>query len=189
MLGDDGVGVDGVLAGSGAEEVGAGEHVVDDGDGSDDRVAGLEADDEAEAGDGGGDAGFVDGGGVHAGGEVVTDLLLDGVAVFGGGCVLEDSPEELLVLVGELGVDAPGGLVGGDGVVLLPASAGELVEVDAGVDGAVEVGEVERGRVGHRLQRLLGGPGRMLRLLRRRDASARACRLARTIGVLGCFGL
>ena len=42
---------------------------------------------------GGVDAGFVDGGGVHAGGEVVTDLLLDGVAVLGGGCVLEDAPE------------------------------------------------------------------------------------------------
>ena len=150
--------------------------------------AGVEVGDEAEAGDGGGDAGLVDGGGVHAGGEVVTDLLLDGVAVLGGGCVLEDAPEELLVLVGELAVDAPGGLVGGDGVVLLPAAAGELVEVDAGVDGAVEVGEVERGRVGHRLQRLLGG-GLGDAAAVSRDASARACRLARTVDVLGCFGL
>ncbi len=130
---------------------------MEGGDGGDERVAGVEVVDVRRAGIGGLDAGFVDGGGVHAGGEVVADLLLDGVAVFSGGCVLQDAPEELLVVVGELGVDAPGGLIGGDGVVLLPAAAGELVEVDAGVDGAVEVGDVERGGVGHRLQRLLGG--------------------------------
>ena len=130
--------------------------VVEGGEGGDELLCGCEGVDDAETGAAGVDAGFVDGGGIHAGGEVVADLLLDGGAV-GGGCVLEDAPEEVLVVVGELAVDAPGGLVGGDGVVLLPAAAGVLVEVVAGVDGAVEAGEIERGGVGHGLQRLLGG--------------------------------
>src|SRR5271170_3461350 len=93
----------------------------------------------------------VDGRCIHARSEVVTHLLLHGGAVLRLRVGLQDSPEKLLVLVGEFGVNAPAGLVGRDWVVLLPAATGELIEVDTGIDGSVEAGEVERRRIGHRL--------------------------------------
>lgn len=155
---DDRGGVDGVLIGAGTEEEAAHRGVLKGGDGLDELGAGVEVVDAGELRGEGFEAGGVDGGGVHAGGEEVAYLLLDGRAIGGGdGIFLEDSPKELLVVVGELAVDGPGGLVSGDGIFGLPAAAGEFVEVGAGVDGAVEAGEIERGRVGHGGEGLLGG--------------------------------
>ena len=75
----------------------------------------------------------IDGCSIHAGGEVVAHLLLHGSAVLRLCIGLENAPQELLVFVAKLGVDAPAGLVGGDRVFLFPAAAGELVEIHAGV--------------------------------------------------------
>jgi hypothetical protein len=94
-------------------------------------------------------AGLFDGGFIHAGGEVVADFLLQGSALGGGfGGFVEDAPEVALIVVGELGVDVPAGLVGRDGVQLVPVAAGEFVEVDAGVGGAVEEAGFQAGGVG-----------------------------------------
>src|SRR5258706_6347275 len=76
---------------------------------------------------------FLDRGFVRAGGEIVADFLLRKASA--GSHLrqgVENSPEETLVLPGELAVYAPARLVGRDGVVPYPSAAGELVEVDAG---------------------------------------------------------
>ena len=96
----------------------------------------------------------VDGRGVHAGGKVVADLLLHGRAVLSPSHRLRECPRGTAGSHCRAWRRRSTGLVGGDGIVLHPAAAGELVEVDAGVDGAVEAGDVERRRVGHRLDRL-----------------------------------
>src|SRR5580704_12097034 len=83
--------------------------------------------------------------GVHARSEVVANLLLNRSAILRFRVSFKDAPQKLLVLVAELRIDAPARLVGGDRVVLLPAAAGELIEVHTGVYRAVEAGDVERG--------------------------------------------
>ena len=105
---------------------------------------------------------------IHATGEEVSELLLHGSTGGLSLCeIVEDAPEELIVVIGQLAVDAPTGLIGGDGIVLHPAAATELVEVHAGVGRAVEGWQVEAGRVGqgrergffHLRWRGLGGRG------------------------------
>src|ERR1700735_657624 len=78
----------------------------------------------------------IDGCGVHARGVVVANLLLDGSPVGSLGVSLQDAPQELLIVIAELGVNAPPSLVSGDGIILHPAAAAELIEVRAGVNGA-----------------------------------------------------
>jgi hypothetical protein len=48
----------------------------------------------------------------------------------------------------------PDRLVAGDGVVLHPVAAGVLVEIDAGVNGLIDIGDIEFGR-----RMLRGGAG------------------------------
>ena len=85
---------------------------------------------------------------VHAGAEVVADLLLAGVAAVGAfGQVFEDAPQVAAVVQRQLAVDGPARLVGRDRVVLHPAAAGVLVEVDAGIGVAVHRVHVQAGRV------------------------------------------
>ena len=130
--------------------------------GGDELFAGLQRVDVREAGLDRLEAGGVDRRSVHAGLEVVAHLLLHGRAVGSLGVGLEDAPEKLLVFIRELRVDAPRCLVRGDGIVLHPATAGELVEVDAGIDTLVHAVEIERWRVRHLLQRLHRGRGHAL---------------------------
>src|SRR6185369_1171445 len=94
----------------------------------------LHAIDLCEVGFQRGSAEFVDSGLIHAGREEVTDQLLRRVSA--GRLlreVVEDTPEETLIVLIQLAVNAPSGLVGGDRIVLHPSAAGVLVEVDAGV--------------------------------------------------------
>jgi len=149
--------VDRILARAGAEEKAAGVLVMKAGEGVENVGAGFEGVDLREDGIDGLVAQGVDGGGVHAGGEVVAYLLLYRCAVCRFRIVFEDSPEKLLVVIAELGVDAPSGLICGDGVIFLPAAATEFVEIDTRVSGAVEAGDVEGRRVGHGLQGLRRG--------------------------------
>src|SRR5262249_23026047 len=69
--------------------------------------------------------------------------------------------EVSLDLVLELPVDAPGGLVGRDGIELLPAGAGEGVEVHARIHRPVHEAWVEARCVGQRLERGLAAGGRL----------------------------
>ncbi len=86
---------------------------------------------------------------VGAGREGVADLLLrQRAAIDLHGQAIEDAPQHALVVLLHLAVDVPAGLVGGDRVVLLPAAAAVLVEVDAGIDGPVHGRDVEHRRVG-----------------------------------------
>src|SRR6185295_14826467 len=92
--------------------------------------------------------GPLDGVEVHAGLEVVADLALDrGALAIGPRRLLEQAPEEALIVLVELAVDAPARLVGGDRVALLPAVARVGVEVGAGVERAVHRRQVEARRV------------------------------------------
>ena len=77
------------------------------------------------------------------------------------GVILENAPEKLLVVVGQLGVDTPRGLIGGDGIVFLPAPAAEFIEVSTGVNRAVKAGHVKRRRIRHSLEGLRRGLLRM----------------------------
>ena len=84
---------------------------------------------------------------IHAGGIVVANLLGDRVPVLRDGSLLENSAQILQIVFVELAVNAPRGLVRGDGIVLLPAPAGILVEVDTGVRRAIHGADVQAGRV------------------------------------------
>ncbi len=91
----------------------------------------------------------IDGRGVHARAVVVADLR------FGSGARgrrrarrLEQASEELVVLVGEFSVNAPSGLVRGNGIVLHPSAADVLIEVDARIGGPVHRRNIEARRVG-----------------------------------------
>ena len=108
-----------------------------------------------------GEALGLDDGGVHAGLEVVADLLLVGRAGGAAGLsLLEDGVELLGVDVEEdvEGVDL--GLVRRDGVVCGEFAAGELVHIGAGVGGEIDGREVEAGE--GLLRRGRGGRGRLL---------------------------
>jgi len=101
----------------------------------------------------------VDGGSIHAGPEIIAYFLLHRRAVLRLGIVSEDAPQKLLVLVGQLGVDAPACLVGGNGIVFLPATTTEFVEVGTWVDGLVEARHIQGRGIGHCLK----GLSRLLR--------------------------
>src|SRR4029077_691891 len=86
-----------------------------------------------------------------------ADLLRVGVAAGGGtGRLLQHPPEEAPVVLRHLGVDVPGGEIGGDRVLLQPLATGELVEIDARIDRAVHYRGVEARRIGERGERALG---------------------------------
>ena len=91
---------------------------------------------------------------IHAGGKVVPNLLLHGRPIRRLGVLFQNTPKKLLVVVRQLGVNAPRRLIGGDGIVFLPTAASELVEILAGIRCAIEAGHVERWRVRHSLQGL-----------------------------------
>jgi hypothetical protein len=93
------------------------------------------------------DGGKVVGGGGglgHAGGVEVADLLLVGGAGGVGSLVLiEGLAENGAVPLLERAEGAPGGLVGRDGVGGEDLVAGVLMEVDAGIDRGVDLGDVD----------------------------------------------
>ena len=69
-------------------------------------------------------AGLLDCGFIHAGGEEIADLLLIGSArgaAFAG--LLQQAPEEELIFVGQLAVNIPARLVGGNRIVFDPGAA------------------------------------------------------------------
>ena len=85
---------------------------------------------------------------VHAGGVVVADLLGHGVAVLWPRPTAPEwraeKPDCLRTACRKRSTRSGRR----DGIVLHPSAAGVGVEVDAGIDGAVHVGQVEAGRVG-----------------------------------------
>src|SRR3989442_538670 len=83
---------------------------------------------------------------VHAGGVEIPDLLREGISRvrLSAGVPLEDVAQSRFVALEHLAEGAaPARAVLGDGRPREPASAGELVEVLAGVHRAVEGGEVD----------------------------------------------
>ena len=88
------------------------------------------------------EAGGLDGGGVHGGGEVVAQLAVD-VVDRGLGRLLDDPVEDRLVADADLLERAPRAVARRDRVGVDPAAVGEAVEVVAGVDRGVAIGSVE----------------------------------------------
>jgi hypothetical protein len=84
---------------------------------------------------------------VHAGGVVVADLSRRRVAA--ARRTLEDPTQDLVVPFLQLVEAAPARAVGRNGIGGEPSAAGELVEVGARIDRAVERGQLEA----------RGGPG------------------------------
>src|ERR1700737_3554193 len=81
---------------------------------------------------------------IHTGSVVIAVLLLEGAAFgVGVGGLLQNLMEDLAVSLCQLVEATPAGLIRGDGVVLHPISAGELIEVDAGLGGSIQGGDVE----------------------------------------------
>ncbi len=100
--------------------------------------------------------GRLDRGFVHAGIEQVADLLLIGRTRGIGLPGLQQQPPEVeLVLISELSVDVPPGLVRGYRVVFEPCPAGVLIEVVARLHGAVHCFEVQARRVRKGVERFL----------------------------------
>jgi len=88
---------------------------------------------------------------IHAGLKVVTDLLVERVAIccwFGSG--FENLPGDDAVGFVEFVEAAPDGAFRGDRIVLHPHGAGMLIEIIARGDGAIEHLGVERLRGQHR---------------------------------------
>ena len=106
-----------------------------------------------------------DGGFVHAAGVEVADFLDvgaggRGVTALGdgGGAFFQDDVHGGLVAFVESVETAPARLVRRDGVVLEPGAVGEVVEIVARLDAAVEVGGIERRQRGrHHVVRRAGG--------------------------------
>ena len=105
-----------------------------------------------------GEASGVDGLFVHAGGIEVADLLGGGIAAGGGlGGRFQNLVEDVAVAIRQFIEAAPHGLVGRNGVVLHPGTAGILIEIDAGVHRFVDRGEIKlRGAAGVTGGRLRG---------------------------------
>ena len=105
-----------------------------------------------------GEASGVDGLFVHAGGIEVADLLGGGIAAGGGlGGRFQNLVEDVAVAIRQFIEAAPHGLVGRNGVVLHPGTAGILIEIDAGVHRFVDGGEIKlRGAAGVTGGRLRG---------------------------------
>ena len=92
------------------------------------------------------DAALVDGGGVHAGGVSIADLLIERAALLAHhGGALQNVEQDLFVVVAQFGEAAPARTVGRQRVVGNPVSAGVLVEIHAGVDGLVHGGRIQAG--------------------------------------------
>ena len=99
-------------------------------------------------------AGLFDGRLIHAGGEIVADLLLVGRAARRRlGILFEHSPQVLHVLAGKFAVDVPARLVGRNRIQFVPTAAGEAVEIHAGVSRAIEKLQLEARRVGQGSER------------------------------------
>jgi hypothetical protein len=94
---------------------------------------------------------------VHARAEEVAHLLLLARAVLLPRELVEQPPEELLVLARELRVDVPARLVGRDRVRAHPAATGVGVEVGARIRRSIHRRRIEPGRVGERRERTGGG--------------------------------
>ena len=73
----------------------------------------------------------------------------------GLGGLLQDSPEELQILLRQLAVDVPTRLVGRNGIQLVPVAAGVAPEIDAGVHGAIDEGGLQAGGVWQRGERAI----------------------------------
>ncbi len=129
---------------------------------------------------------------IHAGSEVIPELAQLGIG--GAGVarrLFEEPPEELLVLVVELAVDAPARLVGRDRVLRPPAVAGVGVEVDTGIDRPVHESGLEARRVrqlGERARSSAGcrgcgwgGNGSAGQCRRRRGRRRESCRGNRSL--------
>src|SRR5208282_1432171 len=97
---------------------------------------------------------------IHAGGEVVPDFLLVRVAAGSvPGQIIQNPPQESLVILSELAVNAPAGLVGGNRIFLHPPATTVLVEINAGVGVLIHEFSVESRSVGHRRNRNVGRRG------------------------------
>ncbi len=86
---------------------------------------------------------------IHARGKKVTNFLLRGRAP--GGFlreIIQNTPKEALIVLGQFSVDAPTRLVGRNRVVLHPAAAGVNVEVHTRVRGFVHGGNIQAGGIG-----------------------------------------
>ena len=110
---------------------------------------------------------------VHTCGVVIADLLGDGVRGLGGGCLFENSPQIVEIILVQLGINVPTDLVGGNGILLLPAAAGVLVEIHAWVQRSVHGRNIEAGDVRQgRLDSTLGRRGRIAGIGSRRGGRA-----------------
>ena len=120
----------------------------------------LERIDGGQVGGDGLRAGLLDGLLVHAGEEEVADLALlrRALGVRASRPQPRAGPRGIARFsVAVLPYTLPARLVGRNGVPLLPAAAGEGVEVHAGIDRAVHGRRVETGRVGQFGERTVGG--------------------------------
>ncbi len=90
------------------------------------------------------DSQFVDASLVHAGSIEVADLLLHRRAfeIVDGG-LFQNSAQDGAIAIRQLIENTPAGLVGGNGIVGHPGSAGVLIKVDAGIDRRVHIGGAE----------------------------------------------
>src|SRR5262249_24521235 len=107
----------------------------------------LQPVDAVELGFEDGDTFLVDGIFIDAGGVVVADLLLVRRAIGGFAGVLQNAAKYQTVALRQLAQPAPDPLVGRDRVVLFPSTAGELIEVHAGISALVQGGDLGVGVV------------------------------------------
>ncbi len=69
---------------------------------------------------------------IHAGGKVVADLLLRGIAAAGLlRQFVKNAPEKPLIINRKLAINAPGRLIRRDGIVFHPAATGVLIKIHA----------------------------------------------------------
>ena len=87
---------------------------------------------------------------IHARGKVIAHLLLHRCTLRRLRIFFQNAPQKLLIVLPELRIYAPGGLVGGNGIVLHPSTAGKLVEIVTGLHRLVETSDIERRRIRHR---------------------------------------
>ena len=94
---------------------------------------------------------------VHAGGEVVPDFLLVRVSARSvPGQIVENAPQESLIILSQLAVNAPAGLVGGNRIFLHPPAATVLVEINAGVGALIHEFSFKSWSVGQGQNRSVG---------------------------------
>jgi hypothetical protein len=99
---------------------------------------GLEPGDGIQVGLNSGEAALLYGRLVHTCGIKVTDLLSHGIpTLFGRSRFFQNAPQEIQVVLVELAVDIPSGLIEWDGILLLPSAARVVIEIHAGINGSV----------------------------------------------------